>query len=280
MRRNCKPSDVPIAKTIVFLGDLVFLNLCIYLSVILVIHPDYYFASDTIYLVAFSNITWLFLVMVATPYNVRKGWSVVKIFKSQSAFIFIHLVVVIALVILFNKHYVVWEIALVYLAFFPIFFVSRVFIFYLRKDAKIETTNFILIGDNDLARQIRQYFLANQAEGRRFHGYFDVATVQESFETIMEHCNTNNVKEIYCVELLEKKDLEKLIEFGVDSLIRVRMVHTLAPDSQLIQIDKFDNLPGVDVATVSLDELRNRIVKRIFDLFASSHIYRTSFFRG
>jgi exopolysaccharide biosynthesis polyprenyl glycosylphosphotransferase len=71
------------------------------------------------------------------------------------------------------------------------------------------------------------------------------------------------------VELLEKKDLEKLIEFGVDSLIRVRMVHTLAPDSQLIQIDKFDNLPGVDVATVSLDELRNRIVKRIFDLFAS-----------
>lgn len=260
-----------LVKTLLFFVDLIAINLCVYLSFQWNGRGNLLFEADGIYLLMFSNITWLFLVMISTPYNLTKGWSVSKIFKSQSSFIFIHLLVVIALVIFFNRDYPIFQILLIYLIFFPLFFISRITTFYFRRLVvkEILDTNFILIGRNELSNSIRKYFLMNPQEGRRFQGDFDFESL--STDALAEVCVAHNVHEIYCcVDELDQDDLRKLINFGLDSLIKVRMVvKDHMADSKLLYLDRFDNLPGVDVATVALDETRNQFIKRVFDIVFS-----------
>lgn len=260
-------------QALFFIGDLLFLNLCIYLSTVWIADASPIRSADGLYLVVFSTITWFFLVMVASPYNVTKGWGIMKIVKSQSAFIFIHLMVVTALTIFFKRHYPWLQITVIYSVFLAAFFVSRIVTFYIRAllTNRLEQRNFIVVGDRDQAREIRKYFLVNRAEGRRFYGHFEKDVVLNSFSTIEKHCVEHNVHEIYCcVGQGDRQELEQLIEFGLDSLIMVRMVMTAStPDSRLLQLDRFDNLPGTDLAVVAIDEWRNRAIKRAFDLVVS-----------
>ena len=262
-------------RILLFFVDLAAINLCIYLSVRWTPNASGLLDVDGIYLIAFSNITWLFLVMISTPYNITKGWSATKILKSQSSFIFIHLLVVIALVIFFNKQYPVLQIVLIYVIFFPLFFISRLVTFYFRRllAKEIQTTNFIIIGQNELGNSVRKYFLMNPAEGRKFQGYFD-ATDTIAVDELEKVCVRLDVHEIYCcVEDVEKSDMKNLVEFGLDSLIKVRIVaNDHLPDSKLLYLDASDNKPRMDVAAVALDDPRNQLVKRIADIIVSSFV--------
>src|SRR6187401_3016952 len=114
-------------KIVFFISDLFFLNLAILLS--------FYFSEGSfwisenvneLYLVLFSNIGWLFLVLVSNPYSLNKGWSLSKIVKSQSAFIFIHSLIIVSLVAFFGKNYSITQVLLVYLIFIPLFFIWKV----------------------------------------------------------------------------------------------------------------------------------------------------------
>ena len=150
-------------RGLLFLGDILFLNLAILLSSNL-FEPNFELgATNNIYLLIFSNLVWLFLVVVSTPYNIGKSWSIPKILKSQLAFIFVHSIVVASLFFLFNKAYPIFQIVAIYLIFVPLFFLFRVLFFYLRKVMTKETMvkNYIIIGKNDLSQEVRRYFLMN-----------------------------------------------------------------------------------------------------------------------
>ena len=123
--------------------------------------------GDKVYLLIFSNLAWLFLVMVSNPYNVTKGWSASKMVKSQMAFIFIHLLIVASLIFFFKRSYSVLQITVIYGLFITLFFTWKVITYYFRKvfTAEVLTKNFILIGKNTSSREIRKYYLSM---GRRF----------------------------------------------------------------------------------------------------------------
>jgi undecaprenyl-phosphate galactose phosphotransferase/putative colanic acid biosynthesis UDP-glucose lipid carrier transferase len=263
-------------KVLLFFADLICLNLCVYLSFALTGQTFSIQEANGIYLVVFSNITWLYLVLVSPPYNVTKSWSVSKIIKSQVSFLFIHLLVVIALVIFFKRNYPPVQIALIYIIFLPIYFIVRIVAFYLRRifSKEIEYKNFILVGRNSLSDEIRKYYLMNPSEGRRFVGYVDIDLKQNLVDSIQAVTENQEVHEIYvCVADINKMEVQNLVNFGLDSLIKVRMVISgSTPDNQLIQLARFENLPGRDVATIALDEARFQIIKRIFDLLFVSVI--------
>lgn len=260
-------------KTWFFAGDLILLNLAILVSL------NFYGGAlwidkgiNNIYLLSFSNLAWLFLVMVSTPYNVTKGWSVSKTIKSQLAFVFIHLLVVVSLVFFFKQNYSVRQISLIYLIFVPTFFILRIGTFYLRKvfTDEIPLRNYVLIGRNELSSEIRKFFLINPDSGYKFVGYLDFDADNFSVYDIREFCGANDVHEIYCcVPNVKESNLQDLINFGLDSLIKVKVIANTEVSPQSISLDEYDRMPGVNVATIPLDETRNQVVKRIFDLIFS-----------
>ena len=78
-----------------FIGDLIFLNLSVFYSYIFLnIDLAGVELVNCIYLLIFSNLAWLFLIIVSNPYSIFRGWGFVKILLNQLSFLFIHLVVV------------------------------------------------------------------------------------------------------------------------------------------------------------------------------------------
>jgi len=260
-------------KVILFLVDLLLLNLSVFYYFFIRAEKDALAPSDKIYLFIFSNLAWLFLTLVSSPYNINKGWSMSKIVKSQVAFIFIHLLVVVSLIFFFKKTYSFTSIGLMYVLFIFISFSSKVVIFYLRKffTPAMQSINYILIGDNDVAREIRKYYLLNPQLGYKFRGLFELTNSNDLFERVRSFSATNEIHEIFCcAPYMNDNTLKSLVNFGLDTLVRVKVV--IAPStssSPSLQFDKYDQAPGLSMATISLDEPGNQAIKRVFDLIFS-----------
>lgn len=258
-------------KILFFLFDILLLNLSILAA--FYFYDITFWTADKIgfiYLIIYSNLAWLFLVMVSAPYSLTKGWTVSKILKNQIAFLFIHLLVIASLVIFFNRNYGLYQITLIYLLFTPLFFAYRVLLFYFRKlsTGTIPSHNFLLIGRNSLSEEVRKFYLMNPELGYKFKRYVDFESGSIPFESIQKLCLEYDIHEIFCcAPAVKEEELTQLINLGLDSLIKVKMIfQSSTQDGQAIQLERFDKPPGIDVATLALDETRYQILKRSFDL--------------
>ncbi len=262
-------------KIVFFVSDFLLLNLSI-LSAFYFYDSSFWFTDKIgiIYLLIYSNLSWLFLVLVSAPYSVKKTWTISKTIKNHVAFIFIHLLVIASLVFFFNKYYSALQIALIYCFFTPIFFLYRVAVFYFRKimHNKPIYRSFILIGRNELAFEVRKFYLVNSDMHYRFKGYIDFESVEFPFEKVQEFCSINEVNEIYCcAPNVAQNQLKQLINFGLDSLIQVKLIVDSGKQDQFpLQLEQYDKLPGFGMSIIPLDEFRNQFIKRAFDLAFSS----------
>jgi len=261
-------------KIFFFIVDLLLLNASILLASY--IHNNSFWATDKIgiiYLLIYSNLAWFFLVLVSNPYSIKKSWTVSKIIKNQVAFIFIHVLVVASLIFFFNRNYTLAQIALIYGLFTPVFFLYRVMAYYFRKVVNKEPKhrNFILIGRNSLSEGVRKFYLLNQDLHYNFKGYLDLDTDDFQVEKIQEFCAEHEINEIYlCAPKVTQNQLRQLINFGLDSLIKVKLLMNSGDQGGLaLRLEQYDALPGRGMSIIPLDELGNQFIKRLFDLIFS-----------
>lgn len=256
-----------LVKVLFFFADLIFLNSAIYISYLLWASP-----ADNVnelYLIIYSSIAWLFLVLISNPYSVTKNWSLSRIAKSQFVFLLIHILVVASLVVFFKKSYSFAQIATIYLFFIPVFFLWKVGIFYVRKiKARVVTRNYLVVGRNELAFDLRKYFLMNPEEGFRFAGYIDFTDA--FIEQAREFCNQNEVHQIFCcVPNVTEREITSLVNFGLNSLIQVKIVTESGNvTKRTLKLDE-NNAPAYQMAIIPLDETRHQFNKRVFDLVFS-----------
>lgn len=260
-----------IIKFLFFIGDLLFLNFAIYLSYRWTSNDG--FASNYAYIIVFSNLAWLYLILLSNPYKIDKSWSLSKIVKTQLAFFFIHLLVVASLILILKKNYNAIQISLIYLIFIPFFFVWKILIYYLRNVFTVETTakNYILIGKNFVSNEVRKYYLSNPQLGYRFLGYLDFDISENLLENIRKMNAQNEIQVIYsCIPEMNNEALKPLIDFGLNSLIKVKVVVDFKSNSQhSIQFDPLDQELRRNLLIIPLDESKNQFLKRIFDILFS-----------
>lgn len=230
--------------------------------------------SSTVYLLVFSNLTWFFLVLVSNPYNINKGWSVSKILRSQVVFIFIHLLVIVSLIFFLHQHYSPFQITLIYGFFIPSFFSWKVISYYFRKlfTDELPYKNYIIIGKNETGTEIRKYYMQNPELRYRFVTYFADDLSEIGLEQIRNFCVRSGIHEIICcVQNVNDSSFKQLVSFGLDTLVKVRMVVDFkGPDQQSIPLDRFDNQKILHIVPIPLDQPQNQLIKRIFDLVFSS----------
>src|SRR5882762_8549782 len=163
-------------RTLFFIGDLVLLNLAIILSLKIMNGSWAINTSSSIYLLIFSNLSWVYLITISSPYNVNKGWSISRLIRSQLAFLFVHLLVVTSLIFFFKLNYSIIQIVLIYSFFVPFFLGFKIITYYLRKvfTPEVLSKNYILIGRNAISNEVRKYYLLDPTLGYRFKGYLDL----------------------------------------------------------------------------------------------------------
>lgn len=261
-------------RAVFVVSDFILLNLSIYISSVFfknsVSYPE---DTDFIYLLIFSNLSWLFLIMVGTPYKIDKSWSISKIIKSQLTFISIHLMVVGSLVFFFKREYHPLLLVSIYLLFISSFFLWRILIYYLRSISTPELVikNFIVIGNNQIADSVIEYYNVNQELGYRFCGSFDSKDDELEISNIKQFCVTNEVHEILCCASdMDEDILQRMIGLALDSLIKIRVMTSPVGASSTISFEPSEKLQAVTYVTLPLDSPVNRFNKRLFDLIFSS----------
>ena len=264
-----------------FVGDLIFLNLSIFFSYSLfntaLLGEE---RVNSIYLFIFSNLAWLFLIVVSNPYNFSRSWAISKVFKSQASFIFIHLLVVASLIFFFKKNYDPLQIGVMYLLFVPVFLLWKLIMLYLFNvfaNKSANSKNVILVGQGDLAKEVRRYFLIHPELRYRFLGLFENGPKGLPLEEIQRFCKEKRIHEIYCcLPEMNNIELKKLIDFGLDSLIRVKLIADYRPFQQKsLELEQYDYIPVFNITPISLDDVKNQVLKRIFDCLFSSLVVLT-----
>lgn len=232
---------------------------------------------DVIYFVIFGNVSWLFLVLVSAPYSLSKNWAVSKIIKNQLAFLLIHLLVIFSLISFLNRHYEIIQIALFYLLFAILFFTYRIVFYYIRKlfVMKPIQRGYVLIGRNTLSYETRKFYLLNPEMQYKFVAYVDFTGSEFPLKEVHRICSLHDVHEIICcAPIMNENSLQQLVQFGLDSLIKVKIIASIGNDtSPAVQLEQNDKLPGINLSVIAIDDPRNQLVKRLFDV-----IFATLFF--
>jgi len=257
-------------RAVFLLGDFIFLNASVFLSFWSFDVP--FFGSElsnNIYLLVFSNIAWLFLILVSNPYSFTRNSGIQRVFKSQLSFLFVHLLVVASLVLLFKKEYQPLQIIYLYLIFVPVFFGWKIFAYYLYSITikKIDERRAIIIGQDEMLIETKG-FLASQGELNVIQVFHYPVLNLEALNSVRTYCGSNSVDEIYCT--FNRPDgqlLKELINFGLNNLIRVRLVSN-TESFKKTALDQAESML-LDISTVPLDDYINRAAKRLFDLVIS-----------
>ncbi|MBX2962040.1 MAG: exopolysaccharide biosynthesis polyprenyl glycosylphosphotransferase [Cyclobacteriaceae bacterium] len=228
--------------------------------------------SKAVYLFGFSNLSMAFLFLVSNPSEVSKGLGLSKILRNQLAFIFIHLLLTVSLVYFFNQRYHWSLITLIYTLFFAFYFVSRITVFYLRKvfAQDLLFKNYVIIGRNSLANEIRRYYLLHSEERYRFIGYIDYEADTSVLDLIQYRNEQIEIHEIFCcVSDMANEEFQSLIKFGLNSLIKVKLVIEPGVTNNKLLWNKSDVMPGINIPVIALDDPFNRFLKRTFDIVFS-----------
>jgi Undecaprenyl-phosphate glucose phosphotransferase len=266
---------------ILFLGDLLILNFSFVLGYFIRFGKiEGVWLVPYLYLLIFVNIAWGIVAAVTDPYQIARTARVAKIIRSHLAIIILHLLLVTAFFV-FQKAYFYSRLQLVltYSFFIGIMLIWRVGFIYLLRIYRIRgfnRRNVVVVGFGELTRELQKFFRLHPEHGYKFLGYFDNNEQNSwhlgNFSAMFSYCKQNSVDEIYCcLPYVKYSDIKKIVDFGEDNLIKVKLIADFRGFSfKGLELQRYDHIPVLNVTNIPLDEWKNRVVKRTFDIVFSS----------
>ncbi len=264
-------------RLILLLGDLLILNLII-LAVSGLFAADQT-PKDLAFTLAIFNMPWLLLSFLISPYKFSRICPFPKLIRIHFSFLITHFLVVTS--ILFVSKYEsgsIFNLLIIYPIAMIALFVWRAFYFYISKtviNKRFNFKNVVIVGFGDLALEMRKFFRLHPEYGFRFLGYFDHHIHNSDvnhFNALESFCKANEVHEIYCcLPYIQSDKVKNIVDYGLSNLIRVKLITDYRGFlGRGLNLERYDHIPVINVAAIPLDERRNQVVKRAFDIVFSS----------
>jgi putative colanic acid biosysnthesis UDP-glucose lipid carrier transferase len=269
-------------KLIFFLGDLVILNVVIVAVLFFIPLGESLVPKDFNFLISCYNILWLLLSFLINPYKFSRVSRFAKILRVHFSFILIHFISVISSLFIFNINSIsAIRLAIIFFCSLILLFFWRVFYFYATKifiNRKLNFKNVVIVGFGDLGWEMRKFFRLHPEYGYRFLGYFDQRIKNgevNNIDDLDDFCKFNDVHEIYCcLPYLDSSRVKSLVDFGLNNLIKVKLITDYRGFFQRgLYLERYDQIPVLNVAAVPLDERSNQLIKRAFDLLFSLSVF-------
>jgi len=224
----------------------------------------------------FVSISWLIIAWNIGFYEVYRYTKVIEIFSNILKQYFFFLLINFAFIGFYLKfsepskmiEFVSFSLILVSLAKFFIYFS-------LRRFRVVFGGNFrrvVIVGNGKSVSQLEDFFNENPDYGYKLEKVFNLTPnkkeqVEGCFDFVME----NKIDEIYCsLSDLSNADVNKFIDFTDNNLKILKFL----PDNKEILarnliFDYYDYIPIISLRNIPLDEVANKIIKRIFDIVFS-----------
>lgn len=136
--------------------------------------------------------------------------------------------------------------------------------------------NVVIVGYNNIATRLKDYFINNPWTGYHFKGYF---TYEESnkkgmagtYDQLEDFVVNNNINEIYILTNSVNKSIYKIISSITSKhRVEIRLVPDLSHFSYMsMKLVDYDLIPVMKVEEGPLSYWYNRSIKRLFDIIVS-----------
>ncbi|WNM19679.1 undecaprenyl-phosphate glucose phosphotransferase [Flavobacterium capsici] len=248
--------------------DLIILNLFAWLIL------PYNFQLISFHL--FVSLAWIIIATNIGFYEVYRYTKVSEIFSKIIKQYFLFFIVSFAYVGYFEKLSDTSK--LVQFVTYSLFLISfaKLFIYYfLRKYRVVFGGNFrrvVIVGNGKSVDQLKTFFNDNPDYGYKLINVFDlVQNKKKQIEECLDFVMKQKIDEIYCaLSDLNNTEVNKFIDFTDNNL---KILKFLPDNKELFSrnliYDYYDYIPIISIRNVPLDEVPNKIIKRIFDIIFS-----------
>jgi putative colanic acid biosynthesis UDP-glucose lipid carrier transferase len=230
-----------------------------------------------------ANIAWMIALYTTGIYFVSQQLSYERVARKTVQGILLYLLLLLGYLFMYKQLNSRSFVSLYCSLFILVVLIDR-FIFYLVTNyilhSKAIQKKVVILGYNDVSKRLVDSFL-DVKSNLQFEGFFEeYSKVHElsyypvigNLEDCVPYAKSNNIQEIYSTLSPEQFPyLYTLAHEAEKHFIRFRFV----PDFRMfvnrqIYVDYFNNIPIISLRSEPLDDIANRIRKRIFDIVVSS----------
>lgn len=175
----------------------------------------------------------------------------------------------------YSREYII----LVYITLAVLLLIWRTGGIYLLRMYRLQGYNYrkvVIFGFGEVAMELRDFFRIHPESGYKFQGYFSNKEkgpqIQGDYHALQDYALEHKIDEIYCcIPYVQYDQIQKLINFGEENLIKVKLISDFRGFSlKGLELERYDHIPVLNVSSIPLDDLKNRVIKRGFDILFSS----------
>ncbi|MCV9388496.1 undecaprenyl-phosphate glucose phosphotransferase [Reichenbachiella ulvae] len=260
--------------------DLLFLNIGFIVANFIRFNTFWFEGDRYPFLFAFLNVAWVVIFFVTKLDKVEREKSVVDYISQILLGLTINLAVVFAMWASTRAYFYSREHLFYTYLIFSVFVVGwrvgfiNILRFYRTKGYNVR--NVAIVGYGPIGRSLKRHFLQNPEMGYIFKGFFDHKTdhpsVTGGIDDVESYSKSNGIDVIFCcLPKLYDEDVKKLVDFAENNLIKIKLLSDFSKVSNKnLQIQRYGNIPVLDVGNIPLDRMYNRVLKRAFDIVFSS----------
>ncbi|NME67665.1 undecaprenyl-phosphate glucose phosphotransferase [Flammeovirga aprica JL-4] len=227
----------------------------------------------------FANLAWIIISLSLKPHAFQRTKRVTKVLRSYTSALIWHGMAVSTFVVGIKFANVSREFLLnTYMIWTPIVFIVKVIGIYavrMYRRQGFSYKNVAVLGYGPLAVEVRKFFRVHPEFGFRFLGFFDDKStemyVKGKLSEFKSFAIENSVNEVYCcIPYIEYELIRELIDWGESHMIKVKLITDFRGfASKGITLERYDEIPVLDVSPVPLDDQHNQLMKRAFDVVFS-----------
>lgn len=264
------------------IADLTCLNLGIFAANFERFGAFFYTNESYLTLQIVLNVVWILIFYATRLHEISREFRLIDHLNKVLTGLVINLSVVFALWFIAKPFYYSRQhLFVTYLAFTLLLILWRTswhyFIRYYRKKG-YNLRNVVIVGFGDLAVELETYFKSNPGIGYKVLGYFDNNKDEVDREylgpvnEVKSFVRKNTVDVIFCcLPRLYDKEIKKLIDFAENNLIKIKIMSQFSRlGNRNLTIQRYGDIPIINVSAIPLDSRANQVVKRIFDVIFSS----------
>ena len=138
------------------------------------------------------------------------------------------------------------------------------------------TRKVVVVGLNEVSRDLVDYFKNNPGFGYDFLGFFDDKKRDEGLvrpiRDLRQFVQDEKVDVIYVyLPRIPEHEMQELIDFADNNLVKVKIISQFSKlGTRSMSVQNYGSIPVLNISAIPLDNMINRSIKRAFDIVFSS----------
>jgi len=251
------------------------LNVALYNSHILTF-GSYISSGNSVIFILIVNLAWVFVSLVSKSFNVKRPLVLKDNINRFLLTLIYHLLLVFGIIYFFKIYDISrTEIMISYSMFFLLIIIHRSVLFffldYYRKKG-YNHRQILIIGDENIAQRLVKSFSQHPEYGYDLTDFISEDQIGNMPEDVLiKNMLVKKPDEIFiCYKQLNAELLKRLIRFGDENFIKIKVVSDLILSNNYAQLVNYDTVPVLHITSHPEISMKIRVLKRGFDILFSS----------